>query len=148
MGVRSIINKTADFEDILLTYCTHSYYDRNLALSRYLQHLHCPPKVYGDQEGQRYPGWWCGNHFTKKYLIFAILDCSLSETLCCRISFSNITFLIIATYRVADASIKFLDDLDAILCNYVKARTRVILAGDFKLSNINWENLNVGKHCE
>lgn len=59
---------------------------------------------------------------------------------------SNMTFLVIAIYRVPDASIKFLDDLNAILCNYVKLRTRVIFAGDFNLPSINWKNLNVGKH--
>lgn len=51
--------------------------------------------------------------------------------------FCDVSFLVIATYRVPNAPVDFLDDLDALLCKHVRPRTKVILARDFNLPHIN-----------
>lgn len=48
-----------------------------------------------------------------------ILDCDLSETLCCKVGYRDMTFIVIATYRVPNAQVEFLDGLNAVLCRHV-----------------------------
>lgn len=72
------------------------------------------------------------------------INCELKETLFCKISFCDVSFMVVAVYRVPNAPTEFLEDLDILLKEHVSSNTRLIMAGDFNLPGIDWERLSVG----
>lgn len=61
-----------------------------------------------------------------------------------KIMYCGMSFVVVAAYRVPNVQTTFIDDLNAMLCGYVNQKTRLILAEDFNLPDINWEILSVG----
>lgn len=74
----------------------------------------------------------------------ALVDCTLRESVWCKITFKNLVYLIGAFYRPAATSPELLDELNNFLCDNVNESTRLLMAGDFNLPHINWEDLLPG----
>lgn len=71
----------------------------------------------------------------------ALIDSDIPETVWCRISFQSVVYLVGAIYRPPSTSLDFLNRLNTFLCNNVHRNTRLIMAGDFNLPHINWQDL-------
>lgn len=72
------------------------------------------------------------------------IDCSLSETVWCKIFVEKVVFIVGAIYRPPGTTPDFLDQLNSFLCKFQNGNTRLILTGDFNLPHINWESVTPG----
>lgn len=71
----------------------------------------------------------------------ALIDSGIPETVWCRISFQSVVYLVGAIYRPPSTSLDMLNQLSTFLCNNVHRNTQLIMAGDFNLPYINWQDL-------
>lgn len=77
---------------------------------------------------------------------------SETEILWCETSLGGVSYIVGAVYRPPNAPIEFLESMQDFLSNNVSPNTHLIIAGDFNLPGIQWNELEIGntssKHCE
>lgn len=83
----------------------------------------------------------------KQHIDVLMIECSIPETVWCKITYANTVYLLGAVYRPPATAPEFLDKLNDFLCNHLDRNTRLIMTGDFNLPNINWDSLLPG-HVE
>lgn len=75
-----------------------------------------------------------------------------NEIIWCKATLGGALYILGAVYRPPSAPIEFLESMQDFLCNNVPATARLIIAGDFNLPGIQWDELKTGnvstKHCE
>lgn len=145
MNARSIANKTTDLEHLLISQnpdvllLTETWLHNEISDSSIF-----PPayKVFRWDRDTRGGGVAI---IVKRTISTMPLHCTLPEMVWCRITYANKVYLIGTVYRPPSTSPKFLDDLNCFLNSHVNENTRLIMAGDFNLPHINWENLSTGQ---
>lgn len=80
----------------------------------------------------------------KKCISAVPINCNLSESVWCKFTYANTNYLIGAVYRPPATSPEFLEDLQTFLNSNVNKTTKLVLAGDFNLPNIDWISLSAG----
>lgn len=80
----------------------------------------------------------------KKCISAVSIKCNLSESVWCKVTYANTNYLVGAVYRPPATSPEYLEDLQAFLSSNVNDTTKLVLAGDFNLPNIDWISLSTG----
>lgn len=81
----------------------------------------------------------------KNYLSCILMpECSFTESLWCRVKFGGHSIVIGGVYRSPDSSPQFLENIYDYLQENVTCRSKIIIAGDFNLPSVKWDQLDPG----
>lgn len=140
LNARSIINKTADLESLIITYKPHI-----LIITE--TWLHCdigdseitPPgfKVYRKDRGSR--GGGVAILFLESLRVVRLPDMDGLECVVVKAIFEELHIIIGAFYRPPSCD-TFVEIFNEFLCSYGKHSSNMLLAGDFNFPSVDWQN--------
>lgn len=143
-NARSLTNKTTDLEYLLASYDPHIANISETWLRPEIKDNEIIPPGYkifrNDRESR---GGGVAIIVKENIQCFLMQGIPNHESVWCQINFENSSFIIGALYRPPSAHISYLEDLQRHLEGLKPSKCKLILAGDFNLGGIDWNNLTI-----
>lgn len=145
LNARSIVNKTAELEHILLTrkpdlvVITESWLHPSINDSEII-----PPNYNILRNDRASRGGGVAIVIRSGIQYVRLDDIENNESVWCTIQVNNMRVIVGGIYRPPNADITFLEDIKEYLLLHVKNHNKIILAGDFNLAHIDWGTLHAG----
>lgn len=145
LNARSIVNKTAELEHILLSrkpdlvVITESWLHPSINDSEII-----PPNYNILRNDRASRGGGVAIVIRSGIQYVRLDDIENNESVWCTIQVNNMRVIVGGIYRLPNADITFLEDIKDYLLLHVKNHNKIILAGDFNLAHIDWRTLHAG----